>query len=221
MNLSAFPLPSGWTMVAHALVVLIGLSVLRRAAWSRLRDNAQSHLFLGSCLTLVFVWGLRPPALGGIEFHLLGSTLISLMFGPHLALLAVGIATVGLVVVGRIAPEAYSVNVLLLGGIPVGLSWLVLRFTERMLPANFFVYIFGPGFFGAALGMVASGAVVAGLAAGFGEPATRLMAGEFLPYCFLLAFAEATLTGMLITLMVVYRPHWVGTFDDVRYLSGR
>lgn len=221
MNLSAFPLPNGWTMVAHALVVLLCLMVLRRAPWSRLRDNAQSHLFLGSSLTLVFVWGLRPPALGGIEFHLLGSTLVTLMFGPHLAMLAVGIATVGLVVLGRIAPEAYSVTVLLLGGIPVGLSWLVLRFAERMLPANFFVYIFGPGFFGAALGMITSGAVVAALAATFGDPATILMAGEFLPYCFLLAFAEATLTGMVVTLMVVYRPQWVGTFDDVRYLSGR
>ena len=34
----------------------------------------------------------------------------------------------------------------------------------------------------------------------------------------LLAFAEAWLTGALITLMVVYLPHWVGTFDDRRYL---
>jgi uncharacterized membrane protein len=29
-----------------------------------------------------------------------------------------------------------------------------------------------------------------------------------------LAFGEATLTGMVLMLMVVYRPHWVATFDD-------
>jgi uncharacterized membrane protein len=34
----------------------------------------------------------------------------------------------------------------------------------------------------------------------------------------LLAFAEAWLTGAAVTLMVVYYPHWVGTFDDRRYL---
>jgi len=29
-----------------------------------------------------------------------------------------------------------------------------------------------------------------------------------------LAFGEATLTGMLVTLGVVYRPHWVATWRD-------
>lgn len=221
MNLSAFPLPPEWTWAAHVLVAVLGFHAARRAPWSRLRDNAQSHLFLASCLTLIFVWGLRPPALGGIEFHLLGATLVTLMFGAELAFLAVAVAAVGLVLTGRIAVEAYSVNVVLLGAIPIGLSWLVLRFAERRLPANFFVYIFGPAFLGAAVAMLASGAAMAGLASLFGNPAAVLMAAEFLPYCFLLSFAEATLTGMLITLMVVYRPHWVGTFDDRRYLSGR
>jgi uncharacterized membrane protein len=37
----------------------------------------------------------------------------------------------------------------------------------------------------------------------------------------MLAFGEATLTGMLMTLFVVYKPAWVGTFDDARYLRRR
>jgi uncharacterized membrane protein len=90
---------------------------------------------------------------------------------------------------------------------------------ERTLPRNFFIYIFLTAFFGAALAGAASGSAAIGLIAAFGAPPLAFMAEQFLPYCLLLAFAEATLTGMVITLLVVYRPRWVGTFDDTRYLS--
>ena len=49
----------------------------------------------------------------------------------------------------------------------------------------------------------------------------ELVFGEYLPYLLYLAFGEATLTGMLLTLAVAYRPQWVATFDDARYLDGR
>ena len=42
---------------------------------------------------------------------------------------------------------------------------------------------------------------------------------DYVPYLVYLAFAEGTLSGMLITLLVVYRPQWVATFDDLRYLK--
>ena len=44
---------------------------------------------------------------------------------------------------------------------------------------------------------------------------------DYLPYYLLLGFAEAWLNGALITLMVVYVPHWVGSFDDRRYLLNK
>ena len=33
--------------------------------------------------------------------------------------------------------------------------------------------------------------------------------------------AEAWLNGALVTIMVVYLPHWVGSFDDRRYLLNK
>ena len=53
-----------------------------------------------------------------------------------------------------------------------------------------------------------------------GMPA-ELVFGEYLPTVLQLAFGEATLTGMLLTLAVAYRPQWVTTFDDARYLDRR
>jgi uncharacterized membrane protein len=34
-------------------------------------------------------------------------------------------------------------------------------------------------------------------------------------------FPEAFVTGMLITIFVVYHPDWVKTFDDDRYIKGK
>ena len=52
------------------------------------------------------------------------------------------------------------------------------------------------------------------------DPAAVLL-DEYLPFFLLLAFSEAWLGGMATTLMVVFRPEWVTTFDDRRYLTRR
>ena len=38
-------------------------------------------------------------------------------------------------------------------------------------------------------------------------------------YWLLVAFSEAWLTGMLLTVLVVYRPEQVAMFDAVRYID--
>jgi len=37
----------------------------------------------------------------------------------------------------------------------------------------------------------------------------------------LLMVPEAFITGIVIALLVAFRPQWVSTFDDNRYLKGR
>jgi uncharacterized membrane protein len=49
----------------------------------------------------------------------------------------------------------------------------------------------------------------------------QYLAADYLPWFALMAWAEAFTTGAAITLMVVYRPAWVATFDDARYLRRR
>ena len=41
---------------------------------------------------------------------------------------------------------------------------------------------------------------------------------EVLLFYFLLSWSEAFTTGIMIAIMVVYKPHWVLTFDDRLYL---
>jgi len=50
---------------------------------------------------------------------------------------------------------------------------------------------------------------------------TQYLLEEYLPFYLLIAWAKAFATGMMMTLMVVYKPEWVATFDDARYLHGK
>jgi uncharacterized membrane protein len=45
------------------------------------------------------------------------------------------------------------------------------------------------------------------------------LSSEYFPYFLLLGFSEAWLSGMMMTLFVVYRPQWVVSFDDSVYLA--
>ena len=44
---------------------------------------------------------------------------------------------------------------------------------------------------------------------------------DWAPYFVLMGFAESWLSGVVITMFVVYRPDWVAAFDDARYLKNK
>jgi uncharacterized membrane protein len=221
VNISAALLPPIWYLLAHALLIAAAVAFVLRAPWRKLADSAFSHLWLGACVSLLVLWSIRSPVIGGLEFHFLGATAVTLMFGPGLAVACLVLVMIGRLLMGQIDPAAFSMDVLLLAVLPVALSHATLRLSQRLLPPNLFIYIFAAAFFGAGIAMLGSGGATVGLHAIFGTPGEAMMAELFLPYCLLLGFAEATLTGMIVTLLVVYRPTWVGTFDDARYLLRR
>ena len=98
-------------------------------------------------------------------------------------------------------------------------AYRLFRWVDRRLPNNYFVYIFINAFLGAGLSIVVLGTVAtAALAAVEAYPVAQL-SSEYLPFFLLLGFSEAWLTGMALTLMVVFKPEWVATFDDSRYLA--
>jgi uncharacterized membrane protein len=51
--------------------------------------------------------------------------------------------------------------------------------------------------------------------------ANNVPAGNYLQVIPLLMFGEAFLNGMLMILLVAYKPRWVSTFHDQWYLDGK
>ncbi len=222
MNFPENLFSSAWVLGAYVVFVPVLLWCLLTAPWRRLADSAQLNVWLGTIVILTLMWSMKASVRPGLNLHLLGATMFTLMFGRQLTI--VGLALVLAAVTfnsadsGNIGWSPYALNALAMIIVPVFIAQGILRAVERWLPAHFFVFIFVGTFFGAAVNTVLSGLAATLLLAVAGVYPLDMLFGDFFPSYFLLAFAEAWLTGAIITLMVVYYPHWVGSFDDRRYL---
>ena len=221
MDLTAVGFPLSWIAAGWMAAVPIIVLAVRAAPWTRFGESEPVHVWYGTIFALVVLWNVQATVGEGFTFHLLGVAAFALLAGPALALVGGAVAIVLLIAVrGGLWADAGLAFVTMVA-VPVATTWLVHRIAERRLPPNFFVYVFVAAFFGGALSLASAGiAGAVALTAGAGRPAD-LVFGEYVPYLLYLAFGEATLTGMVLTLAVVYRPQWVATFDDARYLDGR
>lgn len=211
----------GWYWAAWIVWLLFFAHSLLRAPWGRLKDSELFNVWLGMIVLLTLVWSLKAGVKPGLNFHLLGATVFTLCFGPHLAFVGLSLVTLGVTLNGAAGPFAYAANALLLAGLSVALSQFFFRVLSAALPRHFFVYIFVNGFLGAALTIVGVGFAATVLLAMVGAYEWGYLISEYFPYFVLLAFAEAWLSGMMMTLFVVYRPQWVVSFDDSRYLANK
>jgi len=219
MNLTAELLPASWYWVAHILLTLALIDVVHNGRWRRLAQPAQLNVWLGAIVLLTLLWSLRAGVRPGLSFHLLGATACTLLFGPRLAIAAMVLVAAAQVASGAMPLQSLSANALIMGVFPVMVSHAILRLVERALPPHLFIYVFGAAFFGAALALVSSAALATLLLAASGAYPLDYLLQEYMPWFALLAWAEAFTTGALITLVVVYRPTWIVTFDDRHYLG--
>lgn len=210
-----------WALGAFAALVPVWLWCLRTAPWRRLADSGQLNVWLGAIVVLMLVWSMKAGVKPGLNLHLLGATAFTLMFGRQLAILGFSAVMVAVTLNGGAGWEAYALNVLVTAVFPCFAADVLLRVVERYLPPNFFCYIFCAGFFGAAIAVMSTGLLATVLLWVSGAYPADMLFDDYFPYYMLLGFAEAWLNGAVITLMVIYYPRWVGSFDDRRYLFKR
>jgi uncharacterized membrane protein len=218
MNFPSGLFGDAWAWAAWLPLAAVWLWCLRTAPWQRLKEEGQLNIFLGTVVVLMLMWSMKAGVRPGLNLHLLGATVITLMFGRQLAIVGLSLVLAAVTLNGGAGWQAYALNALLMAVFPCVVAFAVLRVVERWLPAHFFIYIFVAAFFGAALTAAATG-IASTLLLLLADiyPAQTLL-NDFLPYFLLLGFSEAWLNGAAVTLMVVYFPRWVGTFDDRRYL---
>lgn len=169
-------------------------------------------------VALIVLWHIRAETMPGLSLHLLGTMLCTLVFGPALAVLPLTVALLSLYLA---VPEGFAylgLNACLLVFWPIMVSVAFTRLVAR-LPANIFVFIFVGGFFASAGVVLVTGWTLAAVLWLMQIYAWGGMLEDFASYWLLVAFSEAWLTGMLLTVLVVYRPEQVAMFDAVRYID--
>ena len=226
LHIPAELLPFSLLWTANALFFLVLIAAATQSPVKKLLANTPSqHVYFGAMVALLLLWGVKAGISPGLGFHHLGATIFALMFGWPLAIF--GLSAILLLSLLLEHAEvtmqlmAFGINGLLSIVVPVFTSCVILKLSHRYLPDNFFIYIFVAAFFGAGLAVAASRLVsiaVLGLAGVYSD---AKLVQESLLMMPLFMFPEAFITGMLISIFVVYKPSWVITFQDERYLIGK
>jgi uncharacterized membrane protein len=221
MDIPAGLLPASILWAAALLYSFLLAGALLTARWSTLADNEASHVYFGAVAAVCVLWAVRAGVAPGQNYHLLGASALCLMFDWQFALLALSLVLVVTTWQGSAGWEAFGLNALLMGALPVLATRLLLYASQRWLAHNFFIYIFINAFFAGALGVLLCGLTAAAvLAVAQGNPVNPAQE-DYLLFIPLLMFGEAFLNGMTMTLLVAYRPRWVSTFHDRWYLDGK
>jgi uncharacterized membrane protein len=221
MDIPAGLLPASVLWGAALLYGLLLAGALLTAPWSKLADNEASHVYFAAVAVMAVLWTLRAGIAPGHNYHLLGVTTLCLMFDWQFALLAVSLVLLVTTWQGPAGWEAFALNALVMGALPVLSTRILLYAGQRWLTHNFFIYIFLNAFLAAALGILLCGLAAAAVLALAERDAVNQTGGDYLMFIPLLMFGEAFLNGMAMTLLVAYRPRWVSTFHDRWYLDGK
>ncbi|MGK4476086.1 energy-coupling factor ABC transporter permease [Aeromonas molluscorum] len=200
-------------------LLLLGASV-HRALWHNLRmTSLYQHLLLGSAITLIPLWLLRAGLHDGLTIHFLGITSLTLLLGWRLALWAPCLTLMLLSYAGIEEWANVGWNALIGIALPVAASWLLFLASWAWLPRHLFIYLFIAAFLGGALAISVKVLATALLLGLNGDYSWQIIVDDYLSIWPLLLFPEALLNGMTMTLLVIYRPHWVSTFFDRTYLG--
>lgn len=221
MNNELTELSGSWYTLGWAGVVILLWFAWRSGDLARLKDDARLNLFLGVSVALMVMWQIRTGVKPGLSFHLIGASLATLMFGFWRGWLAASLAALAAALTGKSSLAGLGLESLVFCAVPAALTHHLYRFVDRRLPNHFFIYVLANGFFGVALAIGVTALVSTAVMSVSGAYQLPYLLEHYTPYFMLLAWSEAVTTGMGATLMAVYRPEWLETFDDDRYIKNR
>ncbi len=198
---------------------LLGASAQKATFRQLAQDKLRQHLSFGCAISLLMLWSLKAGLFDELQIHFLCLTGVTLMLGWRTALWTASLALLLLSGFGKEPWPLLGINGLLGVVLPIAVSWGVLQLANRYLPKNIFVFIFVAAFFNAALAISARHLAYTGFYLLSDNFTFDQVFDNFFILWPLLLFPEALLNGMLVTLLVIYKPDWISTFNDKEYLK--
>lgn len=221
-GLFASVLPESFHWVGWIGLAFWGWRWMQSGDWRQLAESVHLNRWLGATVVVLALWQIRTGVKPGLGFHLYGMAALTLMFGFWRATAAGVLVLLFNAAFGRGSFAALGADAMLSAALPAMVSWQGFRLIARGLPQHFFVYVLGNGFFGAALSVAAVGLATTVVMAVAGVYTLDYLLTHYTPYATLLmSWSEAFSTGMVVTVMAVYRPHWLETFDDTLYIQNK
>ncbi|GAB1234880.1 energy-coupling factor ABC transporter permease [Ferrigenium sp. UT5] len=222
MNLPALLIDSDWLWLANLVFVYALFRALRSAPWRAILNNRQMvnalvGLTIGAFIFWQFNAGIRP----GFNFHVLGATLFVLLFGWQVATAMISLVMVATWFRMDLDWVALGLNGLLMIAIPVLFSEWLLRFSQRNLPKNLFLFVLWNGFVCAGLAILLNVVATTLLLLALSHYSWGEIQRHYLIAAPIILLTEAFMTGMLITAFTVFQPEAVLNFNDQEYLDGK
>jgi len=184
-----------------------------------LEDRERQRVWLVSLGVLVAIWAMKAGITPGLSLRFLLMTALTLMHGWQLAVIGGAMALAVMNVVGLAAWPSFGADLLCVVIVPAVVTAQVHQLVHARLPHNYFIYFFVTVFVGAAVAYNVAGLARVGLLAASGSLDAAHVGPEYFAMLPLMSFGEAFLNGMVMAMMVVYRPRWVMSFDDRLYLK--
>lgn len=212
-----------WILSA-SVIFLLGVFKCRHGVLlqSRLRN-----IFISSILLLALAWNVRAHLpnsnlenLIDLSFHFFGASLLVALFGFWSAItLLFIVALIGVFGISGDLEEATR-HYVLVSVIPALFAYGVMRVVQSFLPKHLFILILGNGYLAAFISTFATGVLIYGLQQIFEITSfgTSDPLGWFLGLL-VLSFMEGSLSGMLLAILLVYRPQWVSTYREEQYMN--
>ncbi len=219
MNFPDTVLPQSLLWPANILALALLGECLWHAQWRTLAKSGMQHLWLASCVGLMLLWSIKAGVKPGLNFHLLGATILTLMFGPRLAIIALAAVLTGVTMAGFGGWMSLGMNLLLMAMLPVLFSYTIYCQAHFKLPRHVFVYVFLDAFLAAWFAVILTAIAAAMVLSAAGTYPMAYLRHNYLIYFILIGWSEALLSGMGTMLMVAYKPEWLSTFSDKLYLK--
>ncbi|PIE25002.1 MAG: hypothetical protein CSA60_02430 [Neptuniibacter caesariensis] len=212
---------SAYWLIGCALVYFCALvAAFKSAPWGVINQNRiLQHMLLGATVLLMLLWSMRAGVSPGLGIHFLGMTVMTLVFGWDLAILAATLALVGMAAIGKESWDGLFVNGVCSVLLPVATTYLIYWYVEKRLLKNFFVFLFVCGFIGAGISTAMSGLATSSILILDGVYDLDKIIHEYIRYLPLIMFPEGLLNGIFLTGLMVFHPDWVRTFDAQRYID--
>ncbi|MCU0762446.1 MAG: hypothetical protein MUF76_05560 [Hydrogenophaga sp.] len=202
------------TILELVLATVCVAVALALQPWRMLRGPLMSPA-LGAIAVLPLLWLLPQHLPHGLSIQFSGASLLVLSLGWPLAILVLAAVAFGVWVLGPAGAAAVLSQWVWVGVVPATLALGLGAVLRRWLPPNPFVYTLGRGFLGTAGVVFLSGALY--------EMVYRLVGGvgmeQALVARWLMAWADAFLTGMFVAIGVAFAPQYLATWADERYLK--